>query len=239
VVDYRAIAYDRYASAPEINYAKFVNAYGRRISPRVAISRNWHCLDLACGFGNFLAYLRSLGVSEFMGVDSSRECARRAEAEFGQAHVVCEDIFCFLAKANRSFDLISAVDLIEHLKKEEVFQFLALVKKVQKPGGFLLLRTPNAAGLFGMAARYNDITHEICFTPVSISDVLGRCGYRVVQIWEDGPAPGTVLQSAHWLAWRLVKFLIRLANAAETGGWGDGILARNMWVLAEGEAGKA
>ena len=140
MTDYRAIAYDRYASAPGVNYAKFVDAYVRRISRRLAIGKQWHCLDLGCGFGNFLAYLRSQGVSKFTGVDSSRECTKVAEAEFGPAHVVCEDVFAFLAKESRSFEFVSAVDLIEHLKKEELFRFLTLVKGVQKP----VRRRPNS-----------------------------------------------------------------------------------------------
>jgi hypothetical protein len=37
---------------------------------------------------------------------------------------------------------------------------------------------------------------------------------------------------AHWLAWQAVRFGIRCVNAAETGSWGDGVLTRNMWVLA-------
>ena len=171
-------------------------------------------------------------MKDFLGVDMSIAATQVAENEFGNYHVLCADVFQYLGHTSTQFHLISALDFIEHLTKEEVFRFMELTGKVQGQGGLLLIRTPNANGLFGMAARYADITHEVCFTAGSITDVLNTCGYRVEHIWEDVGAPVTLLQGVHWLLWQVTRWIIRCVNAAETGSWSGCVLTRNMWVLA-------
>lgn len=230
--NYHTLSYRRY-TRKEVDFNKYLNAYDRRISNRLKILKDWQCLDIACGYGNFLAYLRNIGVVDYLGVDSSENAIKTAAAEFGASHVVCQDVFRFLREEPKKYDLISALDFLEHLTKEELFSFLELANKHQDPEGTLLIRTPNASGLFGMSVRYSDITHEISFTPGAIKDVLEQNGYHVISIWEDGAAKGSVFQTIHCLTWTIMKSLIRLIHFAETGSLGDGILARNMWVLAK------
>jgi SAM-dependent methyltransferase len=235
VTDYRSLAYARYQESAQPDYARFATAYRRRVGKRISVGAGWKCLDVACGYGNFLAFLRSAGVSEYFGIDTSESALRCAAREFGEHRFAREDAMAFLRRSSTSFDLISALDFVEHLTKTEFFDFLRSSAVAQAPGGQLLLRTPNANSPFGMAARYNDITHELCFTPNSISDALSRCGYLVLQIWEDRPEPGSIRQTVHWGAWHICRFIMRCADAAETGSWGDGVLTRNMWVLATRE----
>ncbi|MDX1915695.1 MAG: class I SAM-dependent methyltransferase [Methylophilus sp.] len=231
--DYRKIAYQRYGNFGACNYSSFENYYRRKLIGRLSIGQDWRCLDLACGFGNFLSFLRQAGVQSYTGIDASAEATAMARQEFGESHVILKDVFEYLALNNEQFDLISALDFVEHVGKNDVYKLLTLVSDRQPLDGLLLIRTPNANGLFGSAARYGDITHEVCFTPDSLGDVLSRCGYTVQAVWEDGPAIGTLKQTLHWMIWQVARFCIRLVNAAETGSLGDGVLTRNMWVLAK------
>lgn len=230
--DYRQIAYQRYGDFEPYDYSAFSNYYRRKLAGHLSIQQDWHCLDLACGFGNFLSYLRQAGVQSYVGIDSSVDAANAARQEFGEQHAVQADAFEYIASTDNRIDFISALDFIEHISKNDLYKLLFLANARQPSGGLLLIRTPNANSLFGMAARYADITHDICFTPASLNDVLSRCGYVVQSAWEDGPAAGSMKQTMHWVAWQVVRFGIRLVNAAETGSWGDGVLTRNMWVLA-------
>jgi len=234
--DYREIAYGRYDAAATPDYEKFANAYARRLSGKLEVRPDWRCLDIACGYGNFLAFLRRCNVKEYLGIDSAEAAATVGRKEFGNDHVLTTDAFDFLRNNRSSYELISALDFIEHLRKDEMFEFVALTHQSLRTGGYLLLRTPNANAPFGMAARYNDITHETCFTTGAIVDVLTGNGMTTVRIWEDIPRPGTPLQLLHWLAWQIVRTAYRIANSAETGLPGDGVLTRNMWVLAGKDA---
>ncbi|MBM3344903.1 MAG: class I SAM-dependent methyltransferase [Betaproteobacteria bacterium] len=237
--DYRDIAYSRYGTDVRPDYARFADAYARRLSGKLTPEADWRCLDLACGYGNFLAYLRHVGVRDYVGFDGAEPEVLAARREFGEAHVMAGDVVAFLRNRQGTYRLLSGLDFIEHLDKQEVFRFLALARDALEPGGYLLLRTPNAGAPFGMAARYNDITQEVCFTTNAIVDTLARSGLESAHIWEDIPRPHTPRQALHWLSWQVARFALRLANAAETGSWGDGILTRNMWVLARKPGGGA
>lgn len=230
---FRAIAYDRYKDFETPNLHKTSSFYQRKLSKYLKLENDANYLDIACGYGNFLAFLQNKNIKKFIGIDSSKHCVKSVEEIFGAEHVLHSDVFDFLDKHEGQFDFISALDFIEHLNKNELFNLLLMVNKSQPNKGKLLIRTPNAAGIFGMAARYADITHEICFTPDSLADVLARFGYRVEKVWEDSPAPGSLLQTIHWISWSMVRFIIRILNAAEAGIWGDGIVSRNMWLLAQ------
>ncbi len=231
--DYARIAYARYGDYGKFNYSAVSNYYHRKLTTHLDIHKSWNCLDLACGFGNFLAFLRKVGVKKFSGIDGSIEATNQARREFGESHVITGDVFEYLASTGANFNLISALDFIEHINKTDLFRLLILINKRQLLDGWLLIRTPNANGLFGQSARYADITHEVCFTPSSLNDVLSRCGYSVQSVWEDGPALGSVKQTLHWFFWHVIRFGMRVINAAETGCWGDGVLTRNMWLLAK------
>jgi cyclopropane fatty-acyl-phospholipid synthase-like methyltransferase len=233
MTNYRAAAYERYKSFPALDYPQFAVSYRRRVSRYLTLDSNSRCLDLACGFGNFLAYLDANDVTHFIGVDSSLPATNVVSERFGHNRVVCADVRSFLRESKDEFDLVSALDFLEHLSKDELYEVLDLARQRLVPGGKLLVRVPNASGVFGMASRYNDITHETCFTPGSLRDVMSSSGLRPLAVWEDKGAPTSVIQLLHKMTWEIVRFGLRCIDAAETGMWGEGVMTRNMWALAE------
>lgn len=235
-MDYRKIAYGRYHRFPSLDYAQFAASYRRRTLGRLAVGPDTKCLDLACGFGNFLAFLEASDVREFVGIDGSEVAVNAAIVRFGSERAECSDVFSFLQTTSRSFDLISALDFLEHLSKPELYELLSLARSRLAPRGRLLVRVPNAYGLFGMASRYNDITHETCFTPGAMRDVFETVGLHPIAVWEDTGYPTDLKQLLHRLSWELVRFGIRCVDAIEMGTWGEGVYTRNMWALAEREA---
>lgn len=236
MMDYRRIAYGRYHRFPSLDYAQFAASYRRRTSGRLTVGPDTKCLDLACGFGNFLAFLEASGVREFVGVDGSDAAVSAAIGRFGSERAVCSDVFSFLQTSTSTFDLISALDLLEHLSKQELYDLLDLARSRLAPSGRLLVRVPNAYGLFGMASRYNDITHETCFTPGALRDVFETAGFNAIAVWEDTGRSTDLKQMLHRFSWEVVRFGIRCVDAIETGTWGEGVFTRNMWALAERKA---
>jgi cyclopropane fatty-acyl-phospholipid synthase-like methyltransferase len=230
---FRENSYGRYETFAKPDYAQYTAAYSRRLESRLVVPANAKCLDVACGFGNFLAFLQHKKVASFVGVDGSAPAIKAVQEEFGVNAGVCDDIFNFLKENQECFDLVSALDFLEHLQKQELHTFLGLIHKHLVAGGRLLVRVPNAAAPFGMASRYNDITHEICFTPNALRDVFMTHGFRTIAIWEDTGSPTSVAQFTHRAFWESARFFIRLLDMAETGSRGDGVFTRNMWALAE------
>jgi len=229
--DFRSHAYQRYSSNSLVDYARLSAYYERLLAPHLALESTWRCLDLACGYGNFLAYLRARGVSEFIGIDLTEAAILRAEKEFGKERVACCDALDYLDQHEQGFELISALDFVEHLQPDELLRLSAGVWNSLSKEGLFLLRTPNATAPFGMAARYNDITHETCFTAGALGDVMERVGFDVLGIWEDVAMPGNFRQLLHYAAWQCLRFVYRLMDAIETGGKGSEVMTRNFWML--------
>lgn len=229
--EFRAVAYGRYGEDIALDFKRYERAYRRIIDGRLNILPTWRCLDIACGSGNFLSYLRGQSVSSYLGVDSSEGAIGRAVREFGVEHATVGDVFDVLGKARSEFELVSALDFVEHLNRSELRSLLGLVFGSLSPGGFFLLRTPNAGAPFGMSSRYNDVTHELCFTPPALADLLKRYGFEVVDLWEDVGRPKTLAQSVQWVAWQIVRALYRILDGIETGSFDNGLMTRNFWLL--------
>ena len=72
--------------------------------------------------------------------------------------------------SEQQYDLIIALDVIEHLTDIEVKQLFAEANVLLKPKGLILIRTPNGAGPFGLPNQIGDATH---ITPISLSRLSG------------------------------------------------------------------
>jgi 2-polyprenyl-3-methyl-5-hydroxy-6-metoxy-1,4-benzoquinol methylase len=97
-----------------------------------------------------------------------------------------------------SFDVVLCGDLIEHLR--DPGSFLAGVRPLIRPGGRLVLTTPNVAnwamrlGLLAGRWRYTDRgildrTHTHLFTRATLRETLEAAGYRIVELDFTVPLP--------------------------------------------------
>jgi len=193
-VNYRERLYQHYVSthfaslreiAPEAleKQRVFFRAYFGRFLPA---DHNARILDLGCGYGAFLYFLQKAGYLNVWGVDISPEQVEAAQ-RLGISNVYCEDLMVFLPKHKEAFDCITALDVVEHFRKEEILTLLDAVYQALKPGGIFIMQSPNADGPFGAHYRYYDFTHEIAFTKTSITQVLATVGFRNIRVYPAGP----------------------------------------------------
>lgn len=187
-------------------------------------------VDLGCGHGTLVFCLKELGYSAVEGVDVSIEQVQLAH-KMGMTEIVHGDLFTYLKDNSRGYDVIFLMDVLEHLEKQEVIDLLTAIKSSLKETGQLILHVPNAEGLFGMRVRYGDFTHENCFTPQSINQVLRATGFNEISVYEDIPIVHGVKSFIRYLLWRVLTFRVRLLLMAETGSRGH-VLSQNMLVVA-------
>lgn len=105
-------------------------------------------LDLGCGTGHMLARVCSrLQPGKVTAVDHSEGMIREARkipelSQVGSVQFVHSDLLEFLESADESFDLISCVGVLHHLKVPNIKQVLDRCKQSLSPGGHLLIAEP-------------------------------------------------------------------------------------------------
>lgn len=153
--------------------------------PRFAGCRR--VVDLACGEGDFVVLLEREGI-EALGVDSDSACCKAARQR--NLNVLCQDVFDFLRAADAgSFDGIFSAHLVEHLPYEKVMELFSLSWRALRPGGVIVVATPNVRGLYThLESFYLHFGHVSFYHPELLCFLLSHSGFVD---WEWGENPVT------------------------------------------------
>jgi SAM-dependent methyltransferase len=155
------------------------------IARRVAVylphlERGGPVLDLGCGRGELLALLGERGVVA-RGVDASDEMVRRCreqglEARRGDLLAALEQV------PEGSLGGVISLHVIEHLAAAALPRLAALAWRALRPGGVLILETPNPMSLV-VAARnfWLDPTHQRPVHPALLAFCLEQAGFDPIE----------------------------------------------------------
>jgi SAM-dependent methyltransferase len=186
--------------------------------------------DLACGHGVYMYFLKQKGYFNIAGVDVSHEQINLAR-ELGIVEAEQGTINEFLKSKNESVDVFLLMDILEHLHFEELFLLLDEICRKANENATVIIHVPNAEGIYGMRIRYGDVTHELCFSPKSIKQILSVIGFRVVSVYEDKPVVHGFVSFIRRCIWELGTLPHRVMLMAETGEK-HFVLSQNMLVVA-------
>jgi SAM-dependent methyltransferase len=216
--DFRATLYGRYVSTFKAQSASAPRTawWDQKYLPLLAdLDHAAPILELGCGDGALLEYLAQRGFSTATGIDVSPEQVAVAKAR--GLDVVCADALAYLETQPSSQAAIVAVDVLEHLTRDELLHLADGMFGALRPGGRLLIQTANGAGLFPGQVIYGDLTHQTVFTPGSLSQLLTQAGFRSLSFYETGPVPIRVRGRLNVAIWRGIKALANTARYVETG----------------------
>lgn len=178
--------------------------------------RSTRILDIACGEGALLCFLKALGYQKLDGFDISPEnvgiCHRLGLSFVRQADAL-EMLHAPIAER---YGTIFALDILEHLPKQGAAALLDNVRQSLAPGGAVIIQTPNMGSLHGLHIRYSDLSHEFSLTERSAATLLMTAGFDARRI-EVRPAWG-----ATTLLGRLREQYLRLVHQAVFLGAGEG-----------------
>lgn len=237
--EYRNRIYARYATQrnaevtahTRIDHAYNAGAILARLRDWLPAKHTAKCLDVGCGAGNFIFTLKQAGYADIAGVDVSPEqvqLARRISTAVSEG-----DAVEFLRAHAAEYDLVTAFDVVEHLRKDELFGFLDALLGALRPGGRAIFQTPNAESPWGMAVRYGDLTHEIAFDPRSLSHALRLAGFVGFEARECGPHVHGLKSFVRMVLWHIIRAGLALWNLAECGTIGSGIYTRVFIAKAD------
>ncbi len=138
-------------------------------------------LDIGCGLGQTLNFLKERGYTNLYGVDINEEAIQACKAK-GISAERMDDTRDFAKVSKVKYDRIIMSHVLEHIDKELIIDTLIHIKKyLLKEGGIFLLMVPNAQAPNGTYWRYEDFTHTILFTSGSCLYVLKAAGFTSIE----------------------------------------------------------
>jgi SAM-dependent methyltransferase len=163
-------------------------------------------LDAACGEGYGSAMLAGRAAS-VVGVDISEEAIAHARGRYTADNLDFQaaDVAA-LPFDDDAFDCVVSLETLEHLREQRAL--LSEFRRVLKPGGFLLISTPDKA-VYTDRQQNDNAFHVAELYRGEFEDLLGAY-FPAVRLWghklmfhsaiwalEDEPAGGAVLHQAH------------------------------------------
>ena len=142
-------------------------------------------LDIGCGSGGYLAFLAELGWA-CQGIELGQKSRAYAQAELGLDVQAGPIEACRFPDA--CFDVVTLWHVIEHL--HDPAGTLHEIRRILKPDGILLLRTPNVQSLEARLFSGNwygldPPRHLYLFSPKTMERLLRQCGFAVAALQYD------------------------------------------------------
>lgn len=175
-------------------------------------------LDIGCGPGTFIGTLED-GTYASTGIDIAEpQIAYATEHHGGPGRIFTTVAPGPLPFADETFDVVTLIELIEHLPRESAVDLIAEAVRVVRTGGRVLVSTPNYGGAWPWVEKlvnrlggvdYTDqhITH---FDRESLAALMAQAGATDVTV------EGYMLYAsfAAALSWRLAELMEHCEPAA-------------------------
>jgi SAM-dependent methyltransferase len=171
---------------------------------RKYVSATSRVLDVGCGSGEFLSRLRSMGVSDLVGIDFNETSVQMVKSK---GIDVYRGTFLDFEAPDASFDVISMNNYLEHTL--DPLAELKKAKRLLKPGGHVLGEVPGFDSFERrLFRRYwggnHAPRHTFQFGERSLRKLFGMAGFEAVKVTHD-------MNTGHW-ALSVQNFLQRNAK---------------------------
>jgi len=137
-------------------------------------------LDVGFGTGWFLAACLRLGYTNLSGADFGIAHKAYVKGWAPEAITVWEiesEIGDFLANQPERYDFIHLSHVLEHIPKYSLLWVVDALYRALRPGGMLMVRTPNMEGPCANSSLYVTLAHEYGFSSENLESLLDICGF--------------------------------------------------------------
>jgi SAM-dependent methyltransferase len=139
-------------------------------------------LDVGPGRGEWLALLAERGVPAY-GVEANPHLATQLRDARGLDVVTGDAVAHLEGLEPGGLDLVTAFHVVEHVDTDTLLGLLAAARTALRPGGALLIETPNPTNLvMGACNFYLDPTHERPMPPALTEFFVQASGFVDVEV---------------------------------------------------------
>lgn len=165
----------------------------REIWGKAKCQTDMRFLEVGCGTGQVLAYLRIKGATDITGIDQDPALADYIP-ELARSDFQAVDVDGFLNSPSETakFDRIFLFDVLEHFTQEDGQTLLKQLSGILAPGGGILLKMPNMSSPWGAQYQFGDLTHIAAYAPTSIRQMAVSIG--MICTWCSSNVQGSPLR---------------------------------------------
>jgi 2-polyprenyl-3-methyl-5-hydroxy-6-metoxy-1,4-benzoquinol methylase len=178
-------------------------------------------LDIGCGTGAWLERLANLGFTQLHGVDRDIQQFKTQKATCSKVNLDFDD----LGLENKSFGLITAIEIIEHL--ENPGRLFYHVSRHLDESGYFLLTTPNIHSIScrlkffitGKLASFDekgDPTHIYPVLLYCLNKVLQRYSLEVIKKWGYPEKDSIIYRQSTQIISSLLEFVLPQESTGDT-----------------------
>ncbi|MGE5498508.1 MAG: class I SAM-dependent methyltransferase, partial [Syntrophothermus sp.] len=171
-------------------------------------------LDIGPGRGEMLECLKRWGYNNYLGIDLSPDIIEFCKSLNYNCRLV-PDTKEWLKEHKKTYDVITLLDVLEHIPKSETIGFLSAIRESLKDGGMLIIQVPNLESPEGYLTHFADFTHEVGYTEHSLQQVLRLSGFTdflirgfegyIMNNWKK--YAGKMLRSLYWKGVKLQRIV--------------------------------
>lgn len=192
-------------------------------------NKNAAIIDLGCGEGNFLQSLKDAGFVNLFGIDISEQQIEKVSSKMVNARKI--NIFDFIETNKNKYDIIFALDFVEHFQKKELLKLFSGIYNMMSDNSILIIRTPNGEGLFPNRIIYGDLTHLTVFSQNSLIQILRIVDFTEIKFYETGPVSKNIIGFIRLVLWKLITAIVKVIRLVETGNY-ENILTQEFICVA-------
>lgn len=211
--DHKAQAYKNFRDRSAITLGtKHVRQFDRAFLAFTGAEPTMSVLDIGCGAGVFLRYLKHRGFRDVVAVDYD-ENIHTALAEVEQSGFTVESMeaeaFVARVQGQRRFDRIVLFDILEHMELDQCVSLLCKLHGILNSGGKILIRVPNVTSPWGLRMQFDTFDHVTLFSPGRVRELAALSAYRVTALKGEisGKRRKIIFQRClHWMLARLLPY---------------------------------
>jgi len=115
-------------------------------------------LDIGCGDCAFFDFVKQHRKCEFHAFDVNEDALKIANSKGYATHKTLD--------IKGTFDVISLIEVFEHLTIEDRVKYAQIIDKVLKPGRYLLMTFPHVKSFLSVANYFDNLDHKAPYAKV-------------------------------------------------------------------------
>lgn len=190
-------------------FTLFRNYFAKNYAIHLPQDKDAYILDVGCGNGLFLRFLKSLGYTNIFGIDLSNENVSFCNEIW--LNVVLADVQEFLSDKDNYYDVIIMNDIVEHFPKQDLLRILEQSRLSLKDRGNVFIKTMNMSNPIAVNTLFCDFTHHWGYTEKSIKQVASLTWFSNCHVYDLYIYPNlVVLDQIIYLIYKVLRCLYKI-----------------------------